>query len=168
MKKLVISLLLVSLLCILAVPVTAADISDELSQDIKDMTYILNDQYNGVETGTILGWFVPLFNVFVAEDGTINICADCHYHVFGDIREPNGYMDEDKEKAIENIKKHMEKIATVLMEKYPDYKFRGWYESDYISIKNEKVIFRVDHWTNVKDGKLSKEIIWLTDLDTPW
>ena len=134
MKKLITLTLVIALLCILAVPVTAADISDELSQDIKDMTYILNDQYSGVETGTILGWFVPLFYVFVTEDGTINICADCNYHVFGDIREPNGYMDEDKEKAIENIKKHMEKIATVLMKKYPEYIFIGWYELDYRNI----------------------------------
>jgi len=168
MKKLLSIVLTIVLLSMLAVPVFAVDISDELSNDIKDMTYMLNDSYNGVETGTTLGWFVPLFNVFTTKDGTINICANCHYHVFGDIRESDSYLVEDKELAIANIKKHMQKIADVLMEKYPDYKFKGWYESDYTNIKNEEVIFRVDYWTNVKGGKVSKDIIWLTEMDSQW
>lgn len=166
MKKIV-SLLLVIAITVVGTSVFAST-KEELSKDIKDMTYILNNNYNGVETGTPLGWFVPLFTVFVDKDGVINICADCHYHVFGDIRESDSYLAEDKELAIENIKSHMKKIADILMEKYPEYKFKGWYESDYRNIKNEEVIFRVNYWTNVKDGKLSKDVIWLPELDSQW
>lgn len=168
MKKLISALFIISLLCLLVVPVfanTTINITKAESKDISDITFMLNDSYNGVETETQFGWFVPTFTVFRDKGGTINICADSWYFVFNKIQFSQEPI-EDKLKATANIKKHMGKIAAVLTKKYPKHKFKGWYETTFTNIHNEELTYRLDNWTNVKDNKAGKKIIWLTELDT--
>ena len=166
MKKLFSILLILSLLSMLAVPVVAADKNSNIAQDVKDL---LEENYNGVETETSFRWFVVTFTVFKDKAGVINICAyeDEYDRYFGRIQSSDASVDE-KATATANIKKHMENIAKAVMIQYPGQKFSGWYESRYIGDGSEEVVFFLDTWTNVKDSKATKDIIWQPKLDSAW
>jgi hypothetical protein len=166
MKKLFSILLILSLLSTLTVPVVAADKNSNITQDIRDL---LEENYNGVETETQFRWFVVTFTVFKDKAGVINICAyeGDYDRYFGRIKNSDAPMDE-KSVAIANIKKHMENIAKAVMKQYPGQKFSGWYESSYIGGGGEEVVFYLDTWTNVKDNKATKDIIWQPKLDSAW
>ncbi len=163
MKKILSTLLILSLLCMLVMPVLAAD----KPNDIEDIRVMLNSDYNGVETETQFGYFVPEFTVFKDKDGVINICADSWNFVFRDIAITRGLYVE-KQNAKVSIKKHMEAIANAVINKYPQYKFKGWYESNFDNFYGKQVSFHLDTWTNIKDGSITKEVIWMLDQDSDW
>ena len=164
MKKLFSILLIISLLSTLAVPVVAANKS--ITEDVRDL---LEENYNGVETETSFRWFVVTFTVFKDKAGVINICAyeGDYDRYFGRIQSSDAPVDE-KATATANIKKHMENIAKAVIKQYPGQKFRGWYESNYIGDGGEEVVFYLDSWTNMKDGKATKDINWQPKLDSVW
>ncbi len=165
MKKRILVFLTALLLSILCFNTFATTIKGDITSDIE--LFLLDKNYNGIETDTVFNWTVCEFNIFEDEFGTINICANCDYYIFNEIQNSDKSIIE-KDKAIKNIKKHMLDMVYALIKEYPDMGFRCWYESDYIDIKNISRTFKMDTCTNIYREKATKKIYWIGWVDSEW